>query len=376
MKRHRISLQILLFAGLVLSATAPADARSRACHRLEAQLAALSHIRSGPGLAARYDHAISAQIEQLRSANATARRSGCAGLLSIFGSSGDRRCSNLEETIARMKRNLSTLRERRRILSDRSSAQAERRRIARALETQGCGRVAADVREVSAKPSEIGKPAGAFDQTLRNGVVIHRSTPSDSGGEPASKPAPDDAPQIPAIPAGTYSTLCVRTCDGFYFPISYATTPENFAEDERICEARCPGAETHLYYHRVQGQEAEDMVSLTGVPYRDLPTAFLYRRSDVPQPRNCGCGTQASSPIPETQVSVPAGGNRENGRQPNILTFGENSISAPAPAAATPKPSVPMTPRADRKVRVVGPRFFPDPSTAIDLRVPDRKEGP
>jgi len=115
------------------------------------------------------------------------------------------------------------------------------------------------------------------------------------------------------------------------------------------------------------------MLSLTGVPYRDLPTAFLYRRIDVPQPRNCGCGASASFPTPETPIQVPAGTGTENGRQPNILTFGESSPSTPAPAAM---PTPTMTPRADRKVRVVGPKFFPDPSTAIDLRVPDRKDAP
>ena len=42
--------------------------------------------------------------------------------------------------------------------------------------------------------------------------------------------------------SGTFRTLCVRTCDGFYFPISYATTPARFAEDERTCQRLCPAA--------------------------------------------------------------------------------------------------------------------------------------
>ncbi|TAM97033.1 MAG: DUF2865 domain-containing protein, partial [Rhizobiaceae bacterium] len=264
MRRHRGSLQALLLAGLMLSATASADARSRACDRLEASLTALSRARGDPALGDRYDHAIAAQIEQLRRANATARRSGCAGLLSIFGSSGNGRCRDLDGTIAHMKRNLSTLRERRGILASRRSVQAEKRRIGRAPEAHGCNDGAARTVTVAARPSQIGKAAGAFDQTLGNGIVIHRSSPADSNGESSGKPAADDAPQLPAIPAGTYSTLCVRTCDGFYFPISYATTPKNFAQDERICEARCPGADARLYYHRAEGQEAEDMLSLTG----------------------------------------------------------------------------------------------------------------
>src|SRR5690606_29512315 len=31
---------------------------------------------------------------------------------------------------------------------------------------------------------------------------------------------------------GTYRTVCVRLCDGFFFPISFATTPDRFGADE------------------------------------------------------------------------------------------------------------------------------------------------
>ena len=31
--------------------------------------------------------------------------------------------------------------------------------------------------------------------------------------------------------AGIFRTVCVRTCDGFYFPISYSTSPDRFRED-------------------------------------------------------------------------------------------------------------------------------------------------
>ena len=38
-------------------------------------------------------------------------------------------------------------------------------------------------------------------------------------------------------------TVCVRTCDGAYFPISFATVPARFPDDERTCKALCPAAE-------------------------------------------------------------------------------------------------------------------------------------
>ncbi|MEJ0097081.1 MAG: DUF2865 domain-containing protein [Bauldia sp.] len=40
---------------------------------------------------------------------------------------------------------------------------------------------------------------------------------------------------------GTYRTLCVRTCDGFYFPISFSTVPGQFSTDRRHLPGDVPG---------------------------------------------------------------------------------------------------------------------------------------
>ena len=75
---------------------------------------------------------------------------------------------------------------------------------------------------------------------------------------------------------GTYRTLCVRLCDGFYWPISYATTPEHFDNDRRKCESSC-GSPVQLYKYSNPGGDLEDMEDLKGRPYSKLKTAFLYR---------------------------------------------------------------------------------------------------
>src|SRR5690606_1433081 len=53
----------------------------------------------------------------------------------------------------------------------------------------------------------------------------------------------------PPATSSNYRTLCVRTCDGYYFPISYSTIPSRFAEDERVCQRMCPAAEVMLFAH-------------------------------------------------------------------------------------------------------------------------------
>ncbi|MGE5510881.1 MAG: DUF2865 domain-containing protein [Bacteroidota bacterium] len=83
---------------------------------------------------------------------------------------------------------------------------------------------------------------------------------------------------------GAYRTVCVRLCDGYYWPISFATTPANFEHDRDKCESSC-GSPARLYVFRNDG-DPEDMVDLYGRPYRNLKTAFLYRSQ---YDANCKC---------------------------------------------------------------------------------------
>ena len=87
---------------------------------------------------------------------------------------------------------------------------------------------------------------------------------------------------------GTYRTLCVRLCDGYYFPINFSVTRDRLALDAQACESRC-GGQGRLFVHRNPGGSTEDMVDLAGRPYSRLATAFLYRTKYVP---SCTCQPQ------------------------------------------------------------------------------------
>jgi hypothetical protein len=75
---------------------------------------------------------------------------------------------------------------------------------------------------------------------------------------------------------GTFRTMCVRLCDGFFFPISFATTPDRFATDEAACRSRC-GSPARLYVYPNPGGEPEQMHDARGQPYSALKNAFLFR---------------------------------------------------------------------------------------------------
>ena len=78
----------------------------------------------------------------------------------------------------------------------------------------------------------------------------------------------------------------MRTCDGGYFPISFATSPARFADDEKTCKALCPATEANLYAYRNPGEDINQAVSVNGQPYTALPNAFHYRSEFNP---SCSC---------------------------------------------------------------------------------------
>jgi hypothetical protein len=91
---------------------------------------------------------------------------------------------------------------------------------------------------------------------------------------------------------GTYRTLCVRLCDGFYFPIGDGVRRERLNSDSHQCSQRCDG-EARLFYYPTTGGSPETMIDLTGRRYADLPNAFRYRKALVD---GCSCKPAPWSP--------------------------------------------------------------------------------
>ena len=70
-----------------------------------------------------------------------------------------------------------------------------------------------------------------------------------------------NANQFGNLPFATYRTLCVRLCDGYYFPVSFSTLPNHFQRDADLCQSQC-AAPAELYYHQNPGGAVEQMVSV------------------------------------------------------------------------------------------------------------------
>ena len=87
------------------------------------------------------------------------------------------------------------------------------------------------------------------------------------------------------VPGSTFRTVCVRMCDGYYFPISFATTQDRLQRDSQVCQSRC-GGPAKLYYYPNPGGEVQQAVGLDGTPYTALRNAFRYRKELV---SSCSC---------------------------------------------------------------------------------------
>lgn len=134
-------------------------------------------------------------------------------------------------------------------------------------------------------------------------------------------------PRQPQARLTIYRTLCVRMCDGFYFPISYATSSANFVNDAEKCAASC-GGEARLFYYPNPGGEVEGMLDMTGRAYASYPAAFKYRHTLV---EGCQC-----RPQPWTEAERARHRAYAAARTPAIRPAGANASAAPALISGTP----------------------------------------
>ncbi len=80
--------------------------------------------------------------------------------------------------------------------------------------------------------------------------------------------------------SGSYRTICVRTCDGFYFPISNSTSKKGFYRDDMKCRSQC-GEDARIFYLPSKTTDVDGAVDLQGRAYGRTATAYVYRKTLV-----------------------------------------------------------------------------------------------
>lgn len=385
-----------MLLGLLLSGATISEpqAASRVCRQLEADLAAASRSGGGgPAMIRKYDAAIDRQREQISKARDQADNAGCG--FSLF-SRNINRCAGLNATIDRMNANLDSLQAKRAQLAGGGGSRRDRGRILAALDANGCRDDTVAPRRAPLQEADRGEDGNAnlFDQLFGDNQPSDTLDQPDDPGEERNVRRVLNLPDIPDFPGtgGEFHTTCVRTCDGYFFPMSNAASVGDFERDQKNCESSCPGTEMQVFYSRGMGDDSASMTSsVTGRPYSELPTAYLYKQPNMSRPPACGCNAAQNfqiiggnpppqqQPQPETDaaplVPVPAS-KPDPAADPETLANREGGLDRGAIRRLSAKPvtsPVSALPPEQRKVRVVGPTFLPDPSAAINLQAPAPK---
>jgi hypothetical protein len=107
----------------------------------------------------------------------------------------------------------------------------------------------------------------------------------DRGQEPRNGPSgqPGEKGGVQAH-SGSYA-VCVRTCDGSFFPVSYSGAGSRADSLEDVCRALCPNADMALYSFPFGGT-IDEAASPTGEPYANLPNGAKFEKAYDP---SCSC---------------------------------------------------------------------------------------
>ena len=110
------------------------------------------------------------------------------------------------------------------------------------------------------------------------GAPTPADTPQILPADPDAPPPEDQPAAEPAAPPPQTKALCVRHCDGGFFPITDQATPDKLEGLGQLCKALCPNAEASLYTTAPSGG-IETAVAADGTPYTALPAAFKYQKT-------------------------------------------------------------------------------------------------
>lgn len=328
-----------LAAAILASSAAIGSAQAQSAECLRLQQAILTAGRGGNAQSAQFEAAAQRQRGEIDRTVAYARSIGCENRKFLFfGSGPPPQCDQINGQISKMQANLAELQSR------------------AGGGDGGRGELVARYNAQCAN-SGAGQPHGIFDALFGN--------PREPalGGDVQTVPLAPDADANPDQPADGEAkeahagskAVCVRSCDGSFFPVSYSAGSGRLDELQDMCRALCPNADVNLYTY-APASDIETAVSISGSRYIDSPAALKYRKS---VDSSCSCRRRGQS-----WADALAGAEQRLGGlgKSDIMVTPERSaeLSRPKPDAkldpkakpgkpAPDAPKIPTTPALDPK---------------------------
>lgn len=193
------------------------------CDRLQAQyLGALQRAGDG-GMSGRQMVQLNQLSRQLAQAQQAAQRYNCTGGFLFFGPRPSPQCPAILAQVNRLSRQLAQMRGNDFYFFG-ASPEAEAARLRDALDRNGCG--------------------------------------------------------VPS--AGGTRTLCVRLCDGYYFPIEFSASSSRFDIDATVCQSMYSQDGQAELFVQSNDDDVANATSLSGERYGDQTYAFAYRQAYAP----------------------------------------------------------------------------------------------
>ena len=260
-----------LSASIVAFSSDVTLAQSADCARLQQAIAAR---RGSSGAQA----AVERQRAELGRTSAYARSLGCGNRkFLIFGSDPPPQCGEVNAQISRMQANLADLQAR----AGGGAGDLVARYNAECLHApSGPGNV---FEALFGGIARLGAPSEQEPQTDARFEDRGEEPRNGQSGQPGEKGGVQ-------AHSGSYA-VCVRTCDGSFFPVSYSGAGSRSDSLEDVCRSLCPNADMALYSFPFGGT-IEEAESPSGEPYANLPNASKFEKAYDP---SCSCRRKGES---------------------------------------------------------------------------------
>ena len=253
-----------------LLASGAALAQSAACQHYRSQLAALER----GGRSSQYAAMAERQRGELARMQGYYQSLGCErSQFSFFGLAPNPQCGAAAQQVRAMEANYARLASQ----SGGGGDFDDRRRQLRAAIEQNCQ---------PRREAALGAPSrGGVFERLFNTPERRRNDDDDD----RKRRVRDDDDEPRRYGGGAGRPVCVRACDGYFFPLSNVPGGRQGGDD--LCQALCPGAEAALYY-LPSDSDLDRAVSAKGKPYAHLPAAYRFQKSHDP---SCSCRKQGQT---------------------------------------------------------------------------------
>ena len=295
-----------------------AEAQVPVCEQIRAELASLSQVRVGS------TPSNSAEARRLRNELENIRlslqRGDCnRGGFFIFNQP-PATCAPLQAQARQLEARLAALDQ-----GTVSNAVAQRRgQLMAALERYQCNTAQA-LRPPGTLSGAAQQEPGFFERLFQP-----RPAAVDPNRTIETLPLTEDELADPRGGLGGRMAVCVRTCDGFFFPVNFErmSARDDF---EQICRSLCPAAQTRVFF-KTTGGDIDRAAARDGTPYMSQPYATRYRTSRDP---TCVCKN------PNQTWAQATFGTEDllETRKGDILVTPEKALALSRPKDVAPTPS-------------------------------------